>query len=282
MNYSQKYRKHFIISVVIFIAISLILIVNVSKTYKDDANMMSFLGGLLGGVLGGVVTFIAIYFTVLSLKQNVMAYVVPTKTNYYIYYKSSGYFYSKKFIEDEQELRKEEDTIKEHFCFMNFANIGVESALEVNIKWSSPYDSELYDILLEYGLTNELMKERFRVHQTAILATDYILPVKVNTEKVKVQIPNELMTLFKIIIAIYKGCYADMKNDESYCFRNNFVNKVQEFATVNISYKDLNGNSSEIEHKIYCRIQNTLNTYNWEYNVIQISFSTDKNALLSS
>ena len=281
MNNAKKYRKYLIISTITFLLTSIILIIIVSRIYKDNANMMSFLGSLLGGILGGIATFIAIYFTVLSLKQNVMAYVIPTKTNYYAYYKTGDYFYSKKFISDETELENVKDTITVPYCCLNLANIGKDSALEIAIKWSSPYESELYDILLEYGLTNELMQTLFRVNEKTMLATDYILPTSVDTENVKVQIPNELMYLFHLIIGVYRGCYTEMQNEENYCFGNNFVNKIQEFALLNISYKDLNGDSSTKDYKIYCRIQNSLNTYNWKYNVMQITFSTDKNALLS-
>ena len=57
-------------------------------------------------------------------------------------------------------------------------------------------------------------------------------------------------------------------------FGNNFVKKKQKFATVKITFDDLNGLTTTNEFPIYCRLQTMLGTYNGGYQKMQIELST--------
>jgi len=47
-------------------------------------------------------------------------------------------------------------------------------------------------------------------------------------------------------------------------------------TTVKIRYEDLNGNPTEQEFDIYCRIQTLFGTYNGGYEKMQIELTTSK------
>lgn len=250
----------------------------------DNSNWMSYLGSFLGGILGGLATLIAIYFTLASLKQDIMAYVIPMRTVVYGYYENGkGVYISKDNItEDIRPIGKEYvDNHKIDFnpfntSFMRFANVGKDSALNVRIEWSSPYDSELYDILLEYGIPHSYFDKYFDTEKKEILYTDYMLPIKVDTEGYKVQISNELIEVLRYIMSVLMGAFDEYAIDEKTRmeFGNNFVKKKQKYATVKITFDDLNGNTTTNEFPIYCRLQEMLGRYNGGYQKIQIELST--------
>lgn len=256
----------------------------VAWKFANNSNWMSYLGSFLGGILGGLATLIAIYFTLASLKQDIMAYVIPMRTVLYGYYeKGIGVYVSAENItEDIPSI--DGQYVKNHkidfnpfnTSFMKFANVGKDSALNVRFEWSSPYDSELYDILLGYGIPHSYFDEHFNTEKQATLYGDYLLPIKVDTEGYKVQITDELIEVLRYIMGVFTGAFDEYAIDDKTRmeFGNNFVKKKQKFATVKITFDDLNGLTTTNEFPIYCRLQTMLGTYNGGYQKMQIELST--------
>ena len=276
-----KIFKNFII----FYVVSCVLcFVVVAWKCSDNSNWMSYLGSFLGGILGGLATLIAIYFTLSSLKQDVMAYVIPMRTVIYGYYaKGKGAYLSKEDIaEDIPAIDGEEvDNHKVEFnpfntCFMKFSNVGKDSALNIRFDWSTPYDSELYDILLEYGIPHTYFDEHFDTEKKVKLYGDYMLPLRVDTEGYKIQIVDELIEVLRYVMAVFEGDFDEYAvNDElKMTFGNNFVKQKQKFAIVKITFDDLNGNTTTNEFQVYCRLQRLLGNYNGGYKKVQIELST--------
>ena len=94
-----KIFKNFII---FYVVSGVLCFVVVAWKCSDNSNWMSYLGSFLGGILGGLATLIAIYFTLSSLKQDVMAYVIPMRTVIYGYYaKGKGAYLSTEDIAED-------------------------------------------------------------------------------------------------------------------------------------------------------------------------------------
>lgn len=202
---------------------------------SNNANWMSYLGSFLGGILGGLATLIAIYFTLASLKQDIMAYVIPMRTVLYGYYdKGRGIYVTEENITEDIRAIGEEyvenhkiDFNPFNTCFMKFANVGKDSALNVRFEWSSPYDSELYDILLGYGIPHSYFDKHFNTEEKATLYGDYMLPIKVDTEGYKVQIIDGLIEVLRYTMGVFTGAFDEFAIDEKTKleFGNNFVKK---------------------------------------------------------
>ncbi len=250
----------------------------------NNSNWMSYLGSFLGGILGGLATLFAIYFTLQSLKQDVMAYVAPVKTVLYGYYAcGKGVYVSKENIKEDIPIIDGE-RLENHMIelnpfntsFMNFINVGKDSALNIRCEWSRPCDSELYKILLEYGIPNEYFEKHFNIKEQAVLYADYMLPVKIETEGYRVQITDSLITVFCYVMNVLMGSFDEYAKDEraKLEFGNYFVNEKQKFATIKITFDDLNGNTTTNEFPIYCRLQRILGNYNGGYKKLQIELST--------
>lgn len=273
--------RNFIIGYVLVCTISFGI---VAWTCSGNSNWMSYLGSFLGGILGGLATLIAIYFTLVSLKQDIMAYILPMRTVLYGYYKKGqGIYILEESIEEDMLAIGGEhiDNHKVEFntfntSFMRFANVGKDSALNVRLEWSSPYDSELYDILLGYGIPHSYFDKHFETEKKVTLYGDYMLPIKIDTEGYKVQIENELIEVLRYIMGVFWGSFDEYAIDEKtkLTFGNNFVKKKHKFATVKISFDDLNGITTTNEFPIYCRLQTLLGHYNDGYQKMQIELST--------
>lgn len=276
----KKLFKKFILA---YIAVSIISLVVVYYNFSSDTNWMSFLGSFLGGIIGGFATLTAIYFTIMSLKQEDMPLVIPMRTVIYGYYNSGmgTHVTDENISEDIQS--GEVDNHKFHFnpfntAFMKFVNVGKDSALNIEIEWGNPYNSELYDILLSYGIPHEYFEKHFNTSKTAILYSDYMLPIKKEPETYRVQITDELVSLFEYVMAIFLGALREYAIDDKTAkeFGNNFIRKKHKFTTVKVRYEDLNGNPTEQEFDIYCRIQTLFGTYNGGYEKMQIELTTSK------
>ena len=249
---------------------------------SDDSNWMSYLGSFLGGILGGLATLIAIYVTLASLKQDVKPHIFPMRTILYGYYCSGRGIYLLEEDIPQDSMIIAGQSMPDHevrfnpfnTCMMKFANVGKDSALNIKFEWSKPFDSELYDILLEYGIPHTYFEEHFDTEKKATLYGDYMLPIKVEKEGYRVQITDELIELFVYIMSVFLGTLKEFAKDDKQVFGNNFVNKKQKFATVKITYDDLNGNTTVNEYIIYCRIQRILGSYNGGYNKIKIELTT--------
>ena len=211
--------RNFIIGYVLVCTISFGI---VAWTCSGNSNWMSYLGSFLGGILGGLATLIAIYFTLVSLKQDIMAYIIPMRTVLYGYYKKGqGIYILEESIEADMPAIGGEhiDNHKVEFnpfntSFMRFANVGKDSALNVRLEWSSPYDSELYDILLGYGIPHSYFDKHFETEKKVTLYGDYMLPIKIDTEGYKVQIENELIEVLRYIMGVFMGSYDEYAIDE--------------------------------------------------------------------
>lgn len=160
-------------------------------------------------------------------------------------------------------------------CFLRFGNIGKETAINTRIEFGSPYDSELYDVLLSYGIPHEYFVGHFNTEKVVKLYADYTVPIKSEPDAYKVQITPELVDLFVYVMNVFMGAFEEYEIEEQkHCFGNNFVNQKQKFTTVKISYEDLNGNHREQEFPIYCRIQRCFGFYNDGFYKMTIELST--------
>lgn len=280
-NKQNKIFKNFIIAYFILCVGCLIV---VAWKCADNSNWMSYLGSFLGGILGGLATLVAIYFTLISLKQDVMPHIIPMRTVLYGYYaKEKGAFLSTECLaEDIPQIGEEHiDNHKIDFSafaptFIKFANIGKDSALNVRVEWDSPSESELYKLLLNYGIPQSYFDKHFDTKIKTVLYSDYMQPIKIDSDGYRVQITDELVELFRYIMYVFTGAldeYASNENVKS-TFGNNFVKKKQVFTKVKISFEDLNGNKNETEFPIYCRIQRNIGEYNDGYQRLQIELST--------
>lgn len=280
-NKQNKILRNFIIAYLVLCIVSIMI---VAWVCADNSNWMSYLGSFLGGILGGFATLVAIYFTLVSMKQDVMPHIIPMRTVLYGYYgKNKGTFLSTECLaEDIPQIGDEHiDNHKIDFnafapTFMKFTNIGKDSALNVRVEWDSPSESELYKILLDYGIPQSYFDEHFDTNKKTVLYSDYMQPVKIDPDGYRVQITEELVDLFRYIMCVFMGSLDEYATNESVksTFGNNFVKKKQVFTKVKISFEDLNGNKNETEFPIYCRIQRHIGTYNDGYHRMQIELST--------
>lgn len=280
MNIKKILIKAFIFY--FFIVLICFFIAYFVKSEKTD--WVSFLGSYFGGILGGCATLIAIIFTIASLKQDVLPCVIPMRTIIYGYssigkgaYLSANNIVQKDVLIDEKYENTNEPIQFNPFnqCFMKFANIGKGCALNIKIDWSNAFDSELYDILLEYGFTHAYFEEHFNTTKTETLYKDCMFPIADEPESCSVQIPNELIELFIYSMHVLDGSCSESAIDENHerCFGNNFVRKKQKFAIARVTYEDLNGDFTTKEYTIYCRIQRQFGTYNRGYKKIKIELS---------
>ena len=280
-NKQNKTLRNFIIAYLILCIVSIMI---VAWVCADNSNWMSYLGSFLGGILGGFATLVAIYFTLVSMKQDVMPHIIPMRTVLYGYYgKNKGAFLSTECLEEDipQTGNQHVDNHKIDFnvlmpTFMKFANIGKDSALNVRVEWDSPNESELYKILLKYGIPQSYFDEHFDINTKTTLYSDYMQPIKIDPDGYRVQITDELVELFRYTMYVFMGAFEKYATTKSVnmTFGNNFVKKKQVFTKVRISFEDLNGNKGETEFPIYCRIQRHIGTYNDGYQRMQIELST--------
>ncbi|MBQ8803196.1 MAG: hypothetical protein IJZ53_06170 [Tyzzerella sp.] len=276
-----KILRKFIIG---YVMVCVLCLGIVARTCSDNPDLMSYLGSFLGGILGGLATLIAIYFTLMSLKQDVMPHVFPMRTVLYGYYsKTKGIYVSAENIEEDM-ISINGEYVENHkvdfnpfnTSFMKFANVGKDSALNVRIEWSTPYDSELYDILLEYGIPHTYFDKHFNTQRQEKLYADYMLPIKIDPEGYRVQIIDELVEILRYIMSVFLGAFDEYAINEKTRveFGNNFIKKKQKFATIKIAFDDLNGNTITKEYPIYCRLQRTIGRYNDGYEKMKIELST--------
>ena len=136
---SKTLKKQFKIFILAYFAVSIISLVVVYYNFSSDTNWMSFLGSFIGGIIGGFATLTAIYFTIMSLKQEDMPLVIPMRTVIYGYYNSGmgAYVTDENISEDIQS--DEVDNHKFYFnpfntTFMKFVNVGKDSALNIEIE----------------------------------------------------------------------------------------------------------------------------------------------------
>lgn len=266
-----------------YILACIICLCIVAWTCSDSANWMSYLGSFLGGILGGLATLIAIYVTLMSLKQDVMPHVFPMRTVLYGYYSEEKGIHLLEEDIPQDSMIIAGQSMPDHevrfnpfnTCLMKFANVGKDSALNIKFEWSTPFDSELYDVLLEYGIPHTYFEEHFDTEKKATLYGDYMLPIKIESEGYKVQITDELIELFVYVMSVFLGTLNEFARDErtKLEFGNNFVHKKQKFATVKITYDDLNGNTTTEEYPIYCRIQKIFGNYNGGCRKIKIELT---------
>lgn len=281
----KKQKKIFVGFIIGYGIVSFICLFLVATKCAKNSNWMSYLGSYLGGILGGLATLMAIYFTLESIKQDNMVYIIPLKTMLYGYYeKNHGCFVSTENIDrDSPILLNGEDNKKVIFdsfntFFMRFANIGKDSAINIKFEWGSPFDSELYDILLGYGIPHEYFAKHFNTENQTQLCGDYVLPVKLESEPYNVQIADGLIEVLKYTMAVFLGYFDEYAIDEKTKmeFGNNFVNQQLKFSELTITFDDLNGNTIIKKFIIYCHIERILGTYNNGYNKMQIILSANK------
>lgn len=256
----------------------------VSITCSHNANWMSYMGSFLGGILGGLATLIAIYFTLASLKQDVMAYIIPMRTMIYGYYaKGKGVYISTECIEEDMPQIGNEyvenhkiDFNPFNTTFMKFVNVGKDLALNVRVEWSKPEDSKLYELLIEYGIPEAHFDKSFNLKKTVTLYSDYMVPIKIDSEAYSIQITGELIELIRCVMGVFMGAFKQYAKDNKaeVEFHNSFIKKKHEFAKAKVTFEDLNGNITNNEYSIYCRIQDQMGYYNGGFNRIQIELST--------
>lgn len=281
----KKQKKIFIGFIIGYGIVSFVCLLFVAAKFAGNTNWMSYLGSYLGGILGGLATLMAIYFTLESIKQDNMVYIIPLKTILYGYYaKNSGCFVTTENIDrDASIFLNREDNKKVIFdsfniSFMRFANIGKDSAINIRFEWGSPFDSELYDVLLGYGIPHEYFAKHFNTENQTQLCGDYVLPVKLESEPYTVQIADGLIEVLKYTMAVFSGNFDEYAITEKTKmeFGNNFVNQELKFSELTITFDDLNGNTITKKFIIYCHIERILGTYNDGYNKMKIVLSTNK------
>lgn len=76
----KKQKKIFVGFIIGYGIVSFICLFLVATKCAKNSNWMSYLGSYLGGILGGLATLMAIYFTLESIKQDNMVYIIPLKT----------------------------------------------------------------------------------------------------------------------------------------------------------------------------------------------------------
>lgn len=281
----KKQKDIFIKFIIGYGIVCFVCLLLVAEKCAGNTNWMSYLGSYLGGILGGLATLIAIYFTLESIKQDNMVYIIPLKTTLYGYYeKNCGCFVTTENIDtDSLILLNGEDSKKVKFdsfniSFMRFANIGKDSAINIKFEWGSPFDSELYDVLLGYGIPHEYFAKHFNTEMQTQLCGDYVLPVKLESEPYTVQIADGLIELLKYTMAVFLGDFDEYAIDEKTKmeFGNNFVNQKLKFSELAIIFDDLNGNTITKKFIIYCHIERILGKYNGGYNKMQILLSVNE------
>lgn len=110
----KKQKDIFIKFIIGYGIVCFVCLLLVAEKCAGNTNWMSYLGSYLGGILGGLATLIAIYFTLESIKQDNMVYIIPLKTTLYGYYeKNCGCFVTTENIDTDSSLQKQFWNIQE-------------------------------------------------------------------------------------------------------------------------------------------------------------------------